>query len=341
MNKGKMTFIKGIVLACLLLLGGTSGCGAAQLDPISQTLTPLSASVRGTATARAGSGGVEDALQTAIAVATQRSQVVYATQTANAALNEPARLATVTAMAPVVAELPRYSIDISDGYVAWMHNPVTINLQGYMTNGYKNDYPLITAADFVIAADIKMDSIGSMSGCGFMFRSNGDPKEPDQYSVLITRVATGYLAFMATAKGNIANFSYYFPKSVDKSFNWFNNETNRLAVVARGDLIDMYTNGHLIAEVDTTLPPPNQVPSLPTIQLPPGATAQQQQDFQNMNAQYDDAFKMINSQLAKARSNFLAGHAVYSDGMLGFIAFNQSGTMTCTFENAWLFILNR
>jgi len=338
-EKQKRISLARLVLTCLLVLGGPYAC-TGKPDPFAGTLTPMSALLRETVTARAGGSSVEDTLKTAIVVATQRGEVIHATQTANAALNEPSRLATATAIAPVVAELPRYGLDISNGYVAWLHKPVTIDLQGYMTNGYANDYLLIPAGDFVLAADISMDSIGSLSGCGFMFRSNGDSKEPDQYSVLITRAATGYLAFMATSKGNIANFSYYFPRSVDKSFNWFNNQPNRLAVVARGNLIDMYTNGHLIAEVDITQPPPIEVPRMPSMELPPGATDEQKADFENLYNQYDETIDTINGQIARARANYASSRAIYTDGLLGLIAFNQSGKMTCKYENAWLFILN-
>ncbi len=334
-----------LILCCtliaLFLLGILSGCGGSIDKSILETLTPMSLSIAGTATARAGDEGTGDTLQTAEAVATQRSQEIYATQTARASLNEPARQATITAMAPVLAELPRYGLDISQGYVAWIHQPVTINLQGYMTNGYANDYSQITAADFVMAADITWNTVASLSGCGFMFRSNGDQNEPDQYSVLLTRTAGGYLAFMATAKGNFANFHYYFPKEVDKSFSWFQDSTNRLVVVARGNLIDMYTNGHLIGEVDTTQPPQQIALNFPQFDLPPGSSPEQQQDYENMIAQYTEAGNIINSQLAQAEANFIKGRAVYTDGMLGFIAMSQSGTATCKFENAWLFILNQ
>lgn len=334
----KLSLFGDTILGFIILVATGTGC-ASKPGPYDAALTPLSASIQETATARAGSSNSDDTLQTAIAVATQRGGEIHATQTAIAQMNEPSRLATATAIAPVVAELPRYGANISDGYVAWLHTPTTIEISGYMSSGYANDYPLITGKDFIMAADVSINSVGSMSGCGFMFRSNGDMEEPDQYSVLLTRVATGYIAFMATADGDIANFSYYFPRDIDKSFDWFNNATNRLAVVARGNYIDMYTNGHLIAQVDVTLPPPNTTLNLPKAELPPGASAQQQEDFNNLNAQYGSTIDLINSQLGNARAYYSSGRAIYSDGLLGFIAFNETGTMTCSFTNAWLFIL--
>ena len=73
----------------LLLLSVACGLGTRQLDPMLQTLTPLSAAVAGTATAHGlNSGGASDQLATAIANATAESQDIYATETARASLND-------------------------------------------------------------------------------------------------------------------------------------------------------------------------------------------------------------------------------------------------------------
>ena len=142
------------------------------------TLTPLSAAVAGTATAQAANvGGAGDQLATAVAKATAQSADIYATETARASLNDASRLATATVIAPVVAELPRYGIDPGQGHVAWVHKPVTIDLNGYQQSGYANDYQQITAKDFVMAADITWYTFNSLSACGFMFRSNGDTQQ--------------------------------------------------------------------------------------------------------------------------------------------------------------------
>jgi len=330
-----------LVISLLTVILFAASCGSRKMDSMSMTLTPMSASIAGTATARSSSGGSSDDLATAIANATTQAGEIYATQTARASLNEPARLATMTAQAPIIAELPRYGIDPGDGYVAWMHNPVTITLQGYQQTGYANDYQQITARDFVMAADITWHSGNSLFGCGFMFRSDGNTNKPNQYTVFITRTASGYMAFMAMADGKIANFQTYFPKNEDKSFSWFEDATNRLAVVARGNLLDMYTNGVLIAHFDTQTPPPISIPKPPPYQLPDNATTNMIQDYQEQTALFDEAFNQIDQQLAEARKNFnLNGKpATFTDGFLGFIGLSNSGTVKCTFENAWLFIL--
>lgn len=340
MNKTKFSILLLFALAPLLVFAVSCGGGAGDLDPVSQTLTPLSESVRGTVTARAGDLGSGDELATAVARATEQSAIVYGTQTAFAALNDASRLATATAIAPVVAELPRYGIDPADGYVAWLHNPATIELQGYQQTGYANDFESTTALDFVMAADITWNTLSSASGCGFMFRSSADTNQPSQYIVLISRVATGQMAFLGMNEGKISNFKLFYPKGVDKSFDWFNGATNRLAVVARGKYVDLYTNGEWIGQVDVTVPPSIGLPPVPTIDLPPGATEAQQQDYENQMNQVNSGVDYFNSLLNQAIRNFTADSIILDEGFLGFIGMSQSGTMTCTFDNAWLFKLN-
>jgi len=341
MTRQPKPIIPIIILTVTLLFVEACEIGTKKIDPISQTLTPMSASVKGTATARAENAGSNDTLATAITKATEQAGFIYGTQTAVGALNEPSRLATATAIAPMVAELPRYGVDPAEGYVAWLHDPATIELQGYQQTGYVNDYQQIIAKDFVMAADITWNTKNSVSGCGFMFRSDGNTNKPNQYSVVITRVASGYLAFMAMADGKIANFRTFFPKTEDRSFSWFNDATNRLAVVAKGTLLDLYTNGVLIGQVDTTVPPPSSIPAPPVISLPADANAQMVQDFADQTALYGDGIDQINSQLAEAKRNYGNQPAIFTDGFLGFISVSQSGTMVCKFENAWLFILDK
>src|SRR6266498_2520397 len=330
------------LFSLILLLIMACGFGSASLDAMSMTVTPLSDHVRATLTARAGNqSGSGDELATAVAKATAKSDEIYATQTARAALNEPARLATVTAMAPVVAELPRYNVDPGSGYVAWLHKPAVIDLNGFGQTGFANDYPQITAKDFVMAADITWNTKNSLSGCGFMFRSNGDTKKPSQYMVLMTRFATGHMGWLALMNGQMSNFREYFPKDQDKSFNWFNDSTNRLAVVARGNLIDIYTNGTLIGQVDITQGPPDVVLKAPKIVIPDGVVPAQLEQFQQLANQQDQGNNQIKAQLNDSKKNFALNKPFLYDGLLGFLAASDSGHTICTFQNAWLFILNQ
>jgi hypothetical protein len=338
MNTRGRTYLLAVLLISLGMIAASCSLNAADISPMAQTLTPLSASVKGTITARAANSGSSNDLNNAIATATSEANLLYSTQTAIAALNEPSRLATATAIAPVVAELPLYGADPSSGYVGWIHPPVTINLQGYHQTGYANNFQNITAGDFVMAADITWHTIDSASGCGFMFRSNGDKNQPSQYSVVITRVASGQLAFLGMVAGKLANFHSFYPKSNDKSFSWFNDATNHLAVVAHGKLIDLYTNGVKIGEVDVTQPPSSPVSNPPSPELPAGATASQVQDYNNQVSQIPTGMDQLNGELSQAQQNFSTSNAVLTDGFLGFIGLSESGSTSCTFNNAWLFI---
>ena len=331
-----------VIVLILLLLSMACGLGTQKLNPMSQTLTPLSAAVEGTVTAQAANvGGADDKLATAYAKATATSADVYATEAALGSLNDASRQATATAGAPVVAELPRYGIDPGLGHVAWLHNPVTIEVNGYQQTGFKNDYQQITARDFVMAADISMHTFNSLSACGFMFRSNGNATKPTQYMVVITRYATGYMAFTATVDGEMSNMRTIYLYAQDKTFNWQNDATNRLAVVVRGQMIEAYTNGILVGEIDTSQPPPDNQQSPPSIEIPANADPAQVQDYQNLIAQNSQNTDFVNGQMSTARKNFAKNKPILNEGLLGFINVSQSGQSKCTFNDAWLFIIER
>lgn len=329
------------LITFFLLLSASCGTGRNSANSMYLTLTPLTSYVRETATAGANNtSGAGQELETAIAQATAKSADIYATQTVLAAANNEANNATATVIAPAVAELPRYGIEPSQGRVAWVHPPVTIDLQGYQQTGYANDFQQITAKDFVMAADITWYTYNSLSACGFMFRSNGDANNPSQYMVVITRYAQGYLAFTATVNGEMSNMRTYYPRQEDKSFTWENNGTNRLAIVVKGALIDAYTNGVLIGEIDTTQPPPNSMQTPPSPSLPNNASSAQMQEYQNLIAQNSQNLILVQGQMSLARQNFAKNKPIFSEGLLGFIGVSQSGHTTCTFNNAWLFLLN-
>lgn len=332
----------GFVTVFLVVLSLACGLGARSISPMNQTLTPLSADVAGTATGNSMNvGGPAEELSTAIAKATSQSAEIYATITARSSLNDVSRQATATVIAPAVAELPRYNVDPASGHVAWIQGPLMIDLNGYQQSGYANDYKQITAKDFAMAADINMNTFNSLSACGFMFRSDGDPNKPSQYMIVVTRYATGYMAFTATVKGEMSNMRTIYLAAQDKKFNWQNNATNRLAIVVRGKTIDAYTNGVLVSSIDTTQPPPDNQQSPPSFQPPANADSQQLQDYQNQLAQNQQNMDLMNSQMSDARKNFAKNKPIFDEGLLGFVGVSQSGHTTCTFNNTWLFLIER
>jgi hypothetical protein len=104
-------------------------------------------------------------------------------------------------------------------------------------------------------------------------------------------------------------------------------------------LVDLYTNGVLIGEVDITQPPSDSIAVPPAPVLLPGASPSLAQDYQNQINQLNASIGLLNGQLAQAKQNFTTSNVGLTDGYLGFMGFSQSGTTTCTFNNAWLFIL--
>lgn len=322
----------------LFLLTLACGRGTTGLSSIQLTLTPLSENIRATSTSRAlNSSGAASVLGTAVAQATSRSNQIYATQTARASLSDASKLATATLIAPVLAELPFYGLNPSDGYVAWTQGPLTVDLNGPNAQGFANDFPLVTASDFALASDITWNTKNSVSGCGFMFRSNGDQNKPSQYTILMSRVANGHIAFLTLKDGEVANLQQFFPRDDDKSFNFDNGATNRLAMVARGPLVDIYTNEQLVYQLDTTKPPPNLLSTIGIPQIPENATTAQIEAITAQQNAIRELNGQLSDQLASAKALFGSTETNYTDGLLGFIGFSKSGQTTCTFDKSWLF----
>jgi hypothetical protein len=330
-----------LFLILSLFLTGLAGCGPNKgTQQPDQTLTALSAAIAGTATAIEGQSGSANALATAQAKATQSSLEIQATQTARAGTRDEAQLAEATVAAPMVAELPRYGLDGSSGRPGWLHDPLTLEISGYQDFAYGNDFMQVTAADFVLAADITWDTQYGSSGCGFMFRSDGDEVKPNQYMVIATRFANGRVVFSALADGEIANIHDFYPKEADRSFDWQNGTTNRLAIIARGALIEIYTNGVKIGEVDTTQPP-KKPPMPPKPALPIDQSNQAAMDqYQAQLKEYEDILSQSQLSYTNALKNYSEQPAVFEDGFLALIALSESGRTVCTFDKAWLWLLD-
>jgi len=321
-----------IVIAFML-----HGCGLpGQEDTPNATLTAMSNSIALTATAGEKEESSGNSLATAEAKATQQGEAVFATQTAQVVDRDEDQLATATIAAPVLAELPQYGIDTDSGHAAWLHDPLTLDISGYQQMAYGNDYMGVTAKNFVLAADINWDTQYGGSGCGFMFRSDGDENKPNQYMVIISRFANGRALFTALADGELANMQDFYPKDQDRSFDWQNGTTNRLAVVARGNIIEIYTNGVKIGEVDTTQPPKQpRTPPKPQNPLDENDT-NQVKAYQNQLKEYEEILAQNQENYQIALRNFELLPTEFGEGFLAMIALSQSGHTICNFTDAWL-----
>ena len=330
-----------IILLLLIILTLTiQGCAAAaQNSSLDATVTAISQAIAGTATAEKINAASAGDLATAQAEATRQAQDISATQTAQLAGRDVTKLGTATVAAPIIAELPSYGLAASSGRVGWIHNPLKLEVSGYQQMTYGNDFMNVTAKNFVLAADVTWNTQYGDSGCGFMFRSNGDKQSPDQYMVLTTRFANGRVVFTALADGELANMHDFYPKDADRSFQWENDKTNRIAIVARGNTIEIYTNGIKLGEIDTTQPP-KQI-GLPAKPFPPidSSDSAAQEAYQAQIEEYQQIVQQAQQSFAVAQANFQEGKGIFTDGFLSMLAFTQGGRTECKFDKAWLWLL--
>jgi hypothetical protein len=334
LNKRFYPLVCALVALILTMSCNTGLLQAEQPDP---SLTALYEAVKGTVTAAALVGDESSGdLATAQAKATATQQNVTAKQTESAVGRSEEDKGTATVAAPIMAELEVYGLDPERGQVGWIHEPLTIEITGYQQFTFANDYPGVTARDFVLASDITWDTQYGSNGCGFMFRSNGDQNKPSQYMVTLSRFSSGLALFLALKDGEMHNIHNFYPKTEDRSFEWENQTTNRLAIVGRGTLIEIYTNNVKIGEIDTALPPEQM--SFPSAPIKPGDNADQAtiDRYTNQVAEYQAIVDQFKSNYQVALSNNQKDPAIFEDGFLGMIAMSESGRTACTFTDTWL-----
>ena len=327
----------------LVLVLVSLACGTGSGDPSQEgTLQAISAQVRETGTAMAAQN-VDPiaAAHTAQAEATAFSQGAVATQAALSSLGADSQTATAIAFAPILADLPRYGVDPSEGRIGWVHPPVTLDASGFHHFEYVNYYIGTLAKDFVVSADITWNTIGSTSGCGFVLRSNGFEIALDQYVALITRVASGHFLFATMAKGEIVTGRDIYAYGRDKSFTWQNDTTNRLTIVGRGNHFWVYTNGSLIGEIDPSAPPPQPIippePEKPANQ----SDAQAMALYLQQKAEHEAVILQIKADYAAQQRAFNSADTVFDRGFIALVALSESGRSTvCKFDNAWLFLID-
>ena len=312
----------GVLLACRLGASGSDGTQA--------TAQALAQFVAQTATA-AGSQGFdpEAAGATAQAEATQISESVAATQAAAQSLDAEAQLATSQAFSSI----------LSIRRPGWIHPPVTLTIDGNLQYDYANDFVGVVAKDFVMSADITWNTEFGTSGCGFVLRSNGDQEALDQYLVIATRGGNGRVVLSTMADGEIVNAKDLYAYGLDPAFEWQNDTTNRLTVVARGEVIEIFTNGTKIGELVVDEPPGPPI-------YPPEPPEPDNLDDPNVAAAYEEAKAEHQRVVAEIRANhqervetYEEHGTVYDRGFVAMVALAESGRTECTFDNAWLWII--
>jgi hypothetical protein len=329
-----------LLLALLILLAPACNLPQQSAQPTS-TQANLALSIANTQTAEAVEANSSNDLATAQAAATQTSQNIESTQVVAASTKDTNQLATTTAQAPVLAALPFYNLDPNQGSVGWVHPPAKIELEGKNQFGYANDFMQTIVEDFAMSADITWDTQYGSSGCGFMFRSDGDKNKPNQYMLLATRLGNGHVIFSALADGELANVHDFYPRDADKSFSAENGSTNRITVVGRGNIVEIYTNGVKIGEVDVTQPPVTpKLPSKP--KLPTNQNIPSEMDkYRVLLSEYEDTVSQVKSNFAIALDNYKKTKAVFDKGFVAMVGASESGKTTCQFDNAWLWLIDK
>lgn len=352
----KITFfaLRKRVVYALVITAMLSACVGGGEDPSRQaTVDALARRVELTATAAAAKTGAEksekspeiatavviptiDVKATTAALAQQVTQTVAALEVGD---TDAQRAATEAAI-PVVAEVPFFDVDSNKGRVGWRHDPFTLQAQG--ANGFaaRNDFAGVIAADFVISADITWNTRWGDSGCGFAVRADGNEKQPSQYVFAITRFANGHVGFLVIVKGELVNGADLYPRTKDRSFNADNDATNQLTIVGRGSKFQVYTNGILIGEVDPNVPP--QVPEVPSgsgdIPVDTSDPAAKKTAEAAKEAQ-GSVEAMIQARYKERQKLFNESDKNFPKGFNTMVAITQGGDVTCTFDNAWLWLI--
>lgn len=327
-------------LATLSYTALACGLGAANAPEKQATVVALASAIIQTATARSGDDTDPAAnLATALAQATQNAQTLSAAQTAQAQISAADAQATLAVFTPILAELPKYGVDPARGRPGWIHPPITVQAEGYLQYNYANQFIGVVAQDFVVSADITWNTQFGSAGCGFVLRSDGNEEAFNQYLAIATRGGSGRVIFATMANGEIVNAKDVFAYGLDPNFQWQNDTTNRLTVVARGSRMQIYTNDTLISEFDVNdPPPPPYIPPPPPKPLDPNDPVQAAA-HQAALTEYDNIVSQINSQYQRSLNEFKNTDVEFDKGFIAMVALNESGVTTCRFDNAWLWLI--
>ena len=234
-----------------------------QDDSVAATAEAIKTWVVQTATQRvAENPNASAGLATAQAQATKVAQNVQATLAAQRVLEASRLDATAQAFSGVRAELPFYGVDpAQEGHPGWVHPDFTLRAEAHNESKFYSDYPETVAKNFVLSSTITWDSRYGTSGCGYVFRANGEQQSPTQYIAMLLRGR--FMLFSVIQNGQLANARPIFIDT--PSFAWQNGTTNTFTVVARDDELSFYANRVLLDRFN-----PNDLPpTLYVLPVPP------------------------------------------------------------------------
>jgi len=91
-------------------------------------------------------------------------------------------------IAMIDAELKKYDLSTDEGYLGWWDDSTVIKVDGYMEEKPQAIFPDVSAADFVLHADVTWETSTGLAGCAFYVRSEADLKRGKHYRIYMMRL---------------------------------------------------------------------------------------------------------------------------------------------------------
>jgi hypothetical protein len=271
--------------------------------------------------------------------ATHSASALISTQVLQSTSASVDQSATQEALSPILGELSLYGVDPEDGKVGWTQPPLSLEIDQYRGSKFDNKFPMVTAKDFVLSTDITWDTEYGGSGCGYVFRSDGNQAAPNQYMVVASRLAEGHVVFAVMAQGQFVVGKDFYANGLDPQFNANNGATNRLTVVGKGTIFTIYSNGTKLGEADPNAP-------LPSLSLPdPPARPFNTKDsnamaaYQRAVAKYDTLISQLKNEYNQRLKLWRTLNKDFENGFISMGAIAESGRTRCEFNNAWLWLM--
>jgi hypothetical protein len=322
----------------LLLLSLAAGCSAPPRPPqVQATVDALSTAAVATVSTRLDGGPRAEVVPVQAGLA-RETQVAGVNQPPLPGLSESDRRATREAF-PYLDALALYGADPDQGRPGWLHPPAALETRGPDGVKLENQHFATVAADFVLVADITWNTQAAEAGCGFVVRADGNPDSPSQYTLALTRFGGGQVYFTVQSAGKVISEHFLNPRGKDPAFRPENGATNRFAVVARGNNLEVYTNQSLVGAFD-----PNQPPVMPPLPPAPEEPADRSNPvalatYLKAKNEHDAMTNQVRARYNEQLRAFQSSEREFARGFTALAALARSGTAACTFENAWLWLI--
>jgi hypothetical protein len=306
----------------------------------SATQEALGTSVAQTATATANVAAATPEVQQVQSTATQVALSIESTQVVQATGAAIDLSATQAVLSPILGELPLYGVDPQQGHLGWIQPPLRLEIDQYRGSKFDNKFPTVIAKDFVLSSDITWDTEYGGSGCGYVFRADGNQAKPNQYMVVATRLANGHVFFAVMAQGELIVGKDFYANGLDPKFNASNGATNHLTVVGRGTTFSIYSNGTKLGDADPNAPLPAlklpDPPARPFNNPDPNALAA----YQRALAEYNQQVRQLKAEYSRRLKLWKEADKDFESGFTSLGVVADSGRTICEFNNAWLWLMD-